>query len=566
MKNMPFSLMFQFLLLVLLGGEWLPGGIRASDDSVGLRFRESATHAVAGEKLTRTVLLDSTVLAAGKGRLLWQTQVASAVIEKGEVELHQGGTGSGVLEAAISFSVPPVSRKVPLQLILRLVQGDSVTDSCAIEFQVYPVDSQLSWKFMERIRVGVFDPAGKTRNMIESVSPSVQPIASVEELDKQKVDLLVVASTGVPEQDEAAGFIGRIERLGLQVPVVAFGPVWKTNRPDQDSRKGALEFTRVHPVFCAEGNSVFREFSDADFWGWRLAGDPVLLRVLPPPVGNFTRFVGVDDGKGGPDCLILERPSRTGSRVLFCQLPLVEGWDSEPVCRILLNRLLSQALTRPPQPHRAEVLLCGPAESALLKRSGEALGGAAPDTAQAAFRVESFPSTAPGAIVLDAGTDSLDALIENDSAFVEKVNRYVAEGGVLVAVGLEPDTRKHFDWALEGECEVDPLSEEAGEVSGDWGQDLLLGFSRQEWQKWVQLSQVKEPFVDFVLKAKRDASARTVVQPGALVCVRRGQGQVVFLQVRLDRLSVETSRTILNQILTNLGVQIQDGERVEPIR
>jgi hypothetical protein len=566
MKNTQFFRMLQLLLLVFLGGGWLSGGIRASDGSTGLRLRESATHAVAGEKLTRTVLLDSTALTAGKGRLFWQTQVASAVVEKGEVELHQGGTGSVSFEAAISFSVPPVSRKVPLHLILRLVREDSVIDSCAIEFQVYPADAQLSWKFMEKIRVGVFDPAGKTRKVIESISPSVQPIASVEELDKQKVDLLIVVSTGVPEKDVVSDFIGRIERLGLQVPVVAFGPVWSASRPDQDSRKGALDFNRANSVFCAGGHSVFREFSDADLRGWRLPGDPVLVRVLPPPVGNFTRFVGVDDGKEVLDCLMLERPLRTGSRVFLCQLPLAEGWDSEPVCRMLLNRLLSQVLTRQPQPHRSGVLLCGPAERALLKRSGEALWGAVPDTAQMDFRVESFPSTAPGAIVLDAGTDSLDALIENDGAFVEKMNRYVAEGGVLVAVGLEPDTRKHFDWALEGECEVEPLNEEAGDVSGDWGQDLLLGFSRQEWQKWVQSPRIEKPLVDFVLKAKRDTSVRTVVQPGALVCVRRGQGQVVFLQVRLDRLSVEASRTILNQILTNLGVRIQYGERVEAIR
>jgi hypothetical protein len=220
------------------------------------------------------------------------------------------------------------------------------------------------------------------------------------------------------------------------------------------------------------------------------------------------------------DALILERPFEKGLGILYCQVPLLEAREEEPVAEILFNQVLRYALANTASLTRQGIVLCGSSESpALLKVSQYLLPrkedeqGDADEKRQVLSRVvrQAFPAGDPGAVILDAGSKSAAALLQEDSEFSVKVRKYVRAGGILVVLGMPEETRRFLDWASDERATFAPHS-------GPGPAPAL-------WQE--------------------------------------GSGKVLFVRGDLSRASAGTVRLTLGELLTNLGVLIPFAEGEE---
>ncbi len=533
-----------------------------------------------GEKITKSAILINDTLDDVAGTIAWELrEVEGDVLHAGsrEVTVKQGG----VFFLALEFTAPTVTRKT--RLALSATYTDQATGTLhrdEFEIEVFP-RAETTWPGEP---VLLIDSHGDTGAMLEGLGVRYELLSAKARVDPSAVEghrLLVIGRNSYGEAVEV--FRTWPQMRGTGAATAAGG-----DRHPRPTTAEVLEFVEqglnvicleqmnrhvmglkvenfnTREVFVrAKDSPLFDGLSNEDFRDWR--GESTLLPAYPPwnpesdweadkhskhgqrnafeqmrywhwsnrgmvatfcfekpQVGNFQ--VLLDNGFDLLYTPLIEFRHGKG-RILLSQLDMVDHCDTDPVARLLFQRMLreySRAAAHPPSPVAY-------------------IGGADVEAVLQQLRAESTEGFNGDVVFLLPGETELS------SDQVKNVRMFVEGGGTLLT-------------CLENEEQASVLPVDVGLENrsirrAEFPDDPVfsgLGMSELFWRQAVDLPALAR-------LGGRDAS----VSAGGLAGVTRfGQGRIVLLQIDPGLFTNEEQAWQRSKVLriyatvfTNLGVK-----------
>lgn len=519
------------LLLVhcIVGALTVPAGA----SSVGLA--QADAHFRAGETIERTVVVVDATKSRETIEAQWETSVGRAIVQQGRerIDLDLDGKGS----ANITLAMPDVKRAVDLRLLIQAGQGSEAL-SCEALVRVYPLPGDLSWEFARGKRVATLGYTGEMAAALKDGGARVRRLMSASGMTGDDHDLLIVAAGELDEERAWVKFHNLLSDPELRSPTLVLRQGRVSQTPSDD---GARDLTVV--AIRALGHPVFSGLDDTDMRMW--SGDGVVGGPsYPLPRSGGFRILLADSGVPGR-ALIYEKTSAGGAPVLFCQSALTEKWEDEPVCRPLARALVQRLLTEPLPIASEGVAVVG-------EPDGDWVEAMAASVLGVTYLGTVKPLTEAGAVIVNASEESVEAIRDTQSDFFDQLVAFVELGGVALVCGVEPDTLEYFDPVLGRDPELSDISEDFS--IPDPTDPRLWGTSHDDWARVIG----DESMISLTIRDDRRVESKTVIAPGLLTLVEKGKGKFVFLQPTLADCKPEDIRLVLNQLLTNLGVHIQN--------
>jgi hypothetical protein len=159
--------------------------------------------------------------------------------------------------------------------------------------------------------------------------------------------------------------------------------------------------------------------------------------------------------------------------------------------------------------------------------------------------------------VVAGDNDSIESILEDRPDFFGEMERFVEAGGLALILGIEPESLESFQPLLGDSAEIlDSLSNEVEVQTKE--SSLLWGTTLEGWKSLFQRSTIAGDDGTGVLLRETD-EMKVLVQPGRMGILKRGDGEVVVLQVDVESVERETLAGVLRQLLTNLEVQLPVG-------
>ncbi len=298
---------------------------------------------------------------------------------------------------------PSEIRSVPFQVNLPDNLLDSKTAAAEGEIRLSSSigDSTQTDKFPFRIirkeksiqvSVGLVDPSGRTRKMLEQLGFETQP------WEGGATPLLVIGRNGLKERPTLAAQLEDFVGNGGRALLFAQDPDWLWQ--SLGFRVCPKVSRRVFPILSAVKDSSFESLNADDFRDW--SGSSTLIEPFPEYSGNYFRgnereqpYAGWHWGnRGGVASAAIEKPHRSGwrpllecefdlaysplmeldygkGRLIFCTLDLEDHAAIDPAAHRAAQRLIDYALHAPLSPVANKVIyLGGGAGAAWLNRIG----------------------------------------------------------------------------------------------------------------------------------------------------------------------------------------------------
>jgi len=303
---------------------------------------EHAHHYFSGARFLRGYSLHNDTFAPSQFDLRWALVDAKGRVVREGHEERSMDTGD-IQRSEISFALPKVKERVLYTLRIDLYADGKFAYGEERDLGVYPDRAAAVTAPVRRIHL--FDPRGETAGIFKKAGIPFTPAANLAVPDGDPSDtVLVIGENALPgDSDAAAGALGAFTAAGGRVVALmqekqAPGlPVRTTLEPREWCSMLFLR-TPQHPIL--KGLDSW----DLQFW----APDHVVAK------GSFSKpangsFVALLDGAGDHDrasrsamdwSQLLESYRGQGS-YLICQLPLIEKYETEPMAREMLARIIS---------------------------------------------------------------------------------------------------------------------------------------------------------------------------------------------------------------------------------
>ncbi|MCS7266155.1 MAG: hypothetical protein NZ805_15145 [Armatimonadetes bacterium] len=316
--------------------------------------REYDRRFFAGEKIRRTVeIFNDTMTELKKVLFSWQLVDGGKVIAEGKETLR---LDSGEhIERNLTIQMPKFQTKRSLTLRLTL----NAPNSTAFR-EDYPIEVFLRISLsLPKVRLALYDPKGQFAHIAKRFGRKIVKLNSIREWDGKAI--LVIAPRALESKKAKEPIIGAADE--------EFG--WLAEKVQKGGRVLILEQTDVAsdwlPVSLTHQSStmafphfahhpILKGLSSDDFRWWR--GDHIVSSYEPvrPNQAGMLPLVVTGSSMGVSHAPLIE--VRQGNGVwLICQLKVVSKFETEPVARILLQRMLNYlASYRPPQ---TEILCFG---------------------------------------------------------------------------------------------------------------------------------------------------------------------------------------------------------------
>lgn len=299
----------------------------------------------------REVAVKATIgsVAPWKGRIVWGLINADKItLVRGEVAAECDADKK--VEVAIPLKWPSVKAGaiLPTRLTLALVTDGAkepalVQDSPLWIYSVDPFHERRKW--LEDLRVGIYDPIGATAERLNQDKLSFEKIETLAGLADYGARVLMVGE-GVSFREErglAEELVAAAER---GVAVICLAPSGgDLPVPSRDGRQAAPT-----GLLLQQNESISRldKRLDAVQWG-RVPAKPLyslqLLREGSQVVAD------VSPGDEGWSWLEMRFPppdqKAASGRCVVCCFPLIKHWDESPTPRFLLARLLEYVTVQP---------------------------------------------------------------------------------------------------------------------------------------------------------------------------------------------------------------------------
>ncbi len=333
-------------------------------------LREYDRRSFAGEKVRRTVeIFNDTMRDLAKVLFRWQLRDRNKVLAEGE-ETLQLESGAHV-ERVLTVQMPQTHSKRTLTLSLMLTAAGAPKFREDYSIEVFPRVS-LS---LPKAQFALYDPKGHFAQIAKSFvnqtwrvglppdRKSVQFVKLRSLKDWDGKSILIIAPRALEGKRAKELVIGAIEEEThwLAEKVQAGGRVLVLEQTDAASDWLPVTLTQqsstmAFPHFAH--HPILKGMSNDDFRWWR--GDHIVSEYEPvrPNQAGMLPLVVTGSAMGVSHAPLVE--VRQGEGVwLICQLKVVSKFETEPVARILLQRMLHYlANYRPPQ---TEILCFSPA-------------------------------------------------------------------------------------------------------------------------------------------------------------------------------------------------------------
>lgn len=522
MKRLAF--LFAFTLLL----------VQTSEAAVTLSILEPDHNFFSGEKIERTVLLESDFPQPSGAVLRWETLVRPAIIERSQKKINlKPGRKSQI---KINLAMPEVKRRARLTWRIQLVVNGKKLLERELQYSVFPKDIPANVKnILSGKKLGLFDPQGKTGEILRNLRIEFQELRTQLSLEAFQGDLVLIGSA-VPDKELANTLLaleGKVKE-GLSIlcleqsksiinlfllPAETIS-VWPS--PVSSSKISAFN----HPVF--------REMEENDLSNW--SGDGIISRwpYQIPAKGNFRILTRART----PDlatAFLIEIPYGQG-KFIFCQMLITEKFNEEPAARLLFENLISHALMKTKALEPAAIF--GDPESEMMKVLDSLKVAGPRNPAQ----VNEF-----NLAIICADERAIELIRKRDPTWRSHLKEFIQKGGTLLIFNLNFPTLDIFREVIPTELSL--IECVLGEVTFERESPLLWRITEND----LEMLLFRKSYHHLVFDKGEDA--KMLIGLGSLAKFRQGKGSIIVSQVPFqedDKISLH----ILSQLLTNLGVEI----------
>lgn len=479
-------------------------------------------------------------------QIAWALVYGEATLAKGTLPVPETGDVEMKLES------PKVDNRIETKLGLALNRDGETLAGAERPLQLFPRGALDGLKgLFEGKKVGLIDPNGRLKLVSEQVPVTWTPLRS--ELEAGHFDgpvavlapdtALAAANAAVPMKSSLEdGLLTKVQD-GLTLVCLA-----------QKERPLTLEamsptFNKVERakarILDAE-HPILRSMRPGDLEAlWSETGDEGAV-IAWPKAGSYRVIIDTVGGQE-PATVLLELRHGTG-RILFCQMPVAESYDSDPLAELLLGDLLRWSLASPSALEPATVKFgeASPWLKALKElRVEESDGGKGPILAQANAAL--------------AGPDGV-------------VKTVLKEGGAIVLFGLTPDDLPKLSdlfrerWGADTRApmprfELHPFAAGTSVAADAPVHPLLAGIRPEDIAAAGRWHANAEGNVYTVAEPGDPEHFRSLIGEGLVAKFERDNARICFCQIPIGEIEDSAAlRRLVGPLLTNLGIRLADSD------
>ncbi len=511
--------------------------IQPCEASVSLSILEPGHNFFSGEKIERTILLDSDFSQPTVVVLKWQTLVRPAVVERGQKKINLELDEK--CDIKVSLTMPEVKRRAALTWRIQLLLSGNKLLESELHYSVFPRDVHANVKdILSGKEVGLFDPQGKTRRILRKLDIEFRDLRTQLSQQVFHGDLVIIGS-GVPDKQLSNTLLTLEEKVKEGLAIVCLEQSQNLNRflipvETVSAKPSRLTSSRISAV----NHPAFREMEQGDLSNWR--GDGVISRYpyRAPNRGNFRILARgqVSDLAAIP---LIEVPHGDG-KFIFCQILLTEKFEEEPVAQLLFQNVIGYALMEMKSLEPAAIFGDPESDTMKLLHSLKVAGPRNPD------QLDGF-----ALVILCADEKSIEFILRQDRRLRFHLEKFIQEGGSLLTLGLVPETLQFLKGITL--CDIslnDYVPQKAIELESK--SRLLWGIAEEDLKL---LLQQEEGTPKYVLEFGEDERSKSLMRPAGIAKFLLGEGRIIVWQIPFQVNGNEANLRILSQLLTNFGVE-----------
>ena len=506
-----------------------------AEASFTISIEEPDQHFFSGDSVERTVIIKGNSLRDTEAVVGWETLVPPAIIERGKKKTSLKSSSENRFK--ICLKMPVVKRRAELIWKIRVTIKGNETLKREIHYSVFPVDIPSNVKnILSKKRIGVLDSKGDVGKILKNLGVSFVQLRNQLSLETFDGDLIIIGPHTFSSWYLKNALLLLEEKVNEGLIVLCFGQEsphpFLSRMEEIVSKPTPLSSSRI----AAPGHPVFQEVMEGDLSSWRGNG---IIAYFPYqlPRGNFRALVRTDLSDRAVS-LLVEVPYGRG-KFLFCQLLVIKKFKEEPVARLLFENLIRYALMsqKPLQP----AVIYGEPESEMMKllNSVGVVGSRNPDR------------LGDSNLVIICADKELAQL--RDRIFQQRLKSFVRQGGVLIIFGFARENADFFSEMLPGiewtNCIHSP-------VTINRENPILWGITENDIKQALDIKH----FFSFKKSFEERYKINTIIKSGIMAKIQQGKGKIVICQLQFKEDS-ERSVYILSQLLTNLGVKIEEAGR-----
>lgn len=510
---------------------------------------DTAHHGFAGRKFVRNYSILNDLFRPAAMSFQWRLvgPDGNKVLDGTDEQKMESGTTH---RAVLSLTLPTVTVRTKYTLELRLYSEDQFACGEDRDIEVWP-DMPVTGGEATR-KIVLFDPKGNTAKSLQAAGVKFETATSLAAPTGEASATVLIVGEGALDENTAkqmaalAPFVehgGRV--LVLAQSVLPAGLPVKTALEPREWVSQPYVRMGTHPLL--KGVTSW----DLHFW----APDRVSARGAYSKPEGGSALPLVDSGaEAGLEWVQVMEIYRGKGLYLLCQLPLVAGYDQEPMAREMLAKSLTYVAGAETFLSPTKRLRLIGVKDGLTSKKMQELG-------------VTFDLVAPDAD-LDATRPTLfEAGAAPSAAQKASWKTSLAKGATLVVSGVKPDDASWLGELTGATVRVTVPRYRMWEGRGYRSafDPLTAGLSHLDlyWKQYVWNSNATEnpelgiePLQDWTVDVE---GGRELVFPGALVEIKTGEGRIVIDQRRWmtqhDRLTKQTGRN-LSALAIGLGVGI----------
>lgn len=331
-----------------------------TEASFYLSMQESDRNFFTKESVRRTLFVCNDVLENKEIIVQWNTSVFSAVIQEGKEKMKLGELEGIPLK--LTLEMPEVKRRAPITLKVQIVCDGKVEVERQWDYSVFPQNiSEPLKSILKNKEIGIFDSSGKMKKILSGLEIPFTPLSNQLNVGAFKGDLIIIGPEEISRDLEGILLILE-DKVHEGVSVVSFQEEFDI----EDQFLVPLNNIAIRPLeiknitILSQNHPIFSGLTEDDFSNWR--EDEVVTRfpLIKPVKGNFRILA-----EGDLSTAVLLEVILGKGRFVFCQLPVINKFQGEPIAQVLFANLLRYAFIeqKPLQP----VVIYGTQEAKTMK-------------------------------------------------------------------------------------------------------------------------------------------------------------------------------------------------------
>jgi len=321
----------------------------------------------AGEEVRRRLEVFNDTLQPAALQLKWTLSAGDKLIGGGGERLHLTPAEHKLVK--VFPRMPKVAERTQIDWRVTVERDGAIVFDETHRYAVFPRIRALALS----ARVGLYDPKGATRGLLEAKGLRAERVASLDR-PPRGLDVLVIGADAFDAGEKQAPIIGRVapERAALAAFVQRGGRVLVLEQrayPEGLFRIGLTgqKSTMTFPLRPSHPALKGVERDDLKFW----RGDHMVSEHEParPASGASIPIVVSGSASGIDNAPLLEHPVGKGC-IVHCQLKLVEKFRTEPTAARILANLLDYLARYEPTARRTALVGGDDAYRAYLRSLG----------------------------------------------------------------------------------------------------------------------------------------------------------------------------------------------------